>query len=144
MGEGVFIGPESSGCPTKVAYVRYLFTAVQRLSRTSRYYPEGIPKSSGHPVLMAYVRYLSTAVQRLFCTIRYYTVDSVNSAAYVRPKVAYVHCTVHRVLMYFLSDRTSGGAPLYVRTKGQQRTSTNPSIRPVQKSNSLKFPSSGS
>jgi hypothetical protein len=51
MGEGVFIGLESSGRPTKVAYVRYLSTAVQRLSRTSRYYPEGIPKSSIRPIL---------------------------------------------------------------------------------------------
>jgi hypothetical protein len=49
MGEGVFIGPESSGRPAKVAYVRYLSTAVQRLSRKSRYYPEGILK-------VAYVR----------------------------------------------------------------------------------------
>jgi hypothetical protein len=50
-GEGVFIGPESSGHPVLMAYVRYLFTAVQRLFRTSRYYPEGIPKSSVRPVL---------------------------------------------------------------------------------------------
>jgi hypothetical protein len=34
-----------------VAYVLYLSTAVQRLSRTSRYYPEGIPKSSIRLVL---------------------------------------------------------------------------------------------
>jgi hypothetical protein len=51
MGKGVFIGPESSRRPAKVAYVRYLSTAVQRLSRTSRYYPKGIPKSSVRPVL---------------------------------------------------------------------------------------------
>jgi hypothetical protein len=51
MGEGVFIGPESSGRPAKVAYVRYLSTAIQRLSHTSRYYPEGILKSSVRPVL---------------------------------------------------------------------------------------------
>jgi hypothetical protein len=50
-GEGVFIGPESSRRSAKVAYVRYLSTAVQRLSSTSRYYPEGILKSSIHPVL---------------------------------------------------------------------------------------------
>jgi hypothetical protein len=48
-GEGVFIGPESSGRPAKVAYVRYLSIAVQRLFRTSRYYSEGIPKSSVRP-----------------------------------------------------------------------------------------------
>jgi hypothetical protein len=48
MGEGVrgFIGPESNGRSAKVAYIRYLSTAVQRLSRMSRYYREGIPKSS--------------------------------------------------------------------------------------------------
>jgi hypothetical protein len=50
-GEGVFIGPESSGRPAKVAYVWYLSTAVQRLSHTSRYYPEGIPKSSVRLIL---------------------------------------------------------------------------------------------
>jgi hypothetical protein len=42
------------------------------------------PKSSRHPVLRAYVRYLSTVVQRLFHTIMYYTVDSMNSATYIR------------------------------------------------------------
>jgi hypothetical protein len=36
-GEGVFIGPKSSERPAKVAYIRYLSTAVQRLFRTSRY-----------------------------------------------------------------------------------------------------------
>jgi hypothetical protein len=110
MGEGVFIGPESSRRLAKVAYVQYLSTVVQRLSRTSRYYSEGIPKSSGRPVLMAYVRYYSIAVQRLFRMIRYYTVDSVNSATYV-------YYTFHRVRLYYLSDRTSGGGPLYIHTK---------------------------
>jgi hypothetical protein len=42
------------------------------------------PKSSGRPVLRAYVQYLSTVVQKLFRTTRYYTVNSVNSAMYVR------------------------------------------------------------
>ena len=36
-GEGVFIGPESSERPILVLYVRCYCTAVQRLSRTSRY-----------------------------------------------------------------------------------------------------------
>jgi hypothetical protein len=44
MGEGVFKGTESSGHPAKGAYVQYYYTAVQRLSCTSRYYPKGIPK----------------------------------------------------------------------------------------------------
>jgi hypothetical protein len=87
MDEGVFIGPKSNGRSAKVSYVRYLSTAVQRLSRTSRYYPEGIPKSSRRLVLMAYVRYYSITVQRLFRMIRYYIVDYVNSTAYVCPKV---------------------------------------------------------
>jgi hypothetical protein len=55
MGEGgkrVFIRPESSGRPAKVAYVRYYYTMVQRLSRTFRYYPRGIPKSSRCSVLL--------------------------------------------------------------------------------------------
>jgi hypothetical protein len=51
-GEGVFIGPENSGRPAKVAYVRYYYTAVQRLFRTSRYYPDDILKSSVHLVLL--------------------------------------------------------------------------------------------
>jgi hypothetical protein len=38
MGEGVFIGPKSSRRPVLRAYVRYLFTAVQRLFHTTRYY----------------------------------------------------------------------------------------------------------
>jgi hypothetical protein len=126
----IFIGPESSRRPAKVEYVRYLSTVVQRLSRTSRYYSEGSPKNSGRPILMAYVWYHSTVVQRLFRMIRYYTVDYVNSATYVRPKVAYVWCTVHIVRIYFLSYHTSGGGPPYVHTKGQQRTSSNPSVRP--------------
>jgi hypothetical protein len=52
MGEGVFIGPESNGRLVLRVYVQYYYTAVQRLSRTSRYYPEGIPKSSVRPVLL--------------------------------------------------------------------------------------------
>jgi hypothetical protein len=50
-GEGLFLGLESSGRPSKVAYVRYLSTAIQRLSCTSRYDPEGILKSSVRSVL---------------------------------------------------------------------------------------------
>ena len=45
-GEGVFIGPESSGRSVIGAYVQCYCTVGQRLSRTSRYYLEGIPKSS--------------------------------------------------------------------------------------------------
>jgi hypothetical protein len=50
-GEGVFIGPKSSGRLAKVAYVWYFSTTVQRLSRTSWYYPKGISKSNVRPVL---------------------------------------------------------------------------------------------
>jgi hypothetical protein len=39
MGERVFMGPKSSGCPVERVYVRYYSTAVQRLFRTTRYYP---------------------------------------------------------------------------------------------------------
>jgi hypothetical protein len=52
MGEGVFIGPESSGRPAKVAYVWYYSTVVQRLFCMSRYYPKGIPKSSIRSILL--------------------------------------------------------------------------------------------
>jgi hypothetical protein len=77
---------------------------------------------------MAYVWYYSTAVQRLFRTIRYYIVDSMNSAVYVHPKVAYARCNVHKVRLYYLSDCTFGGGPPYIRTKGQQRTYANPRV----------------
>ena len=39
MGDGVFIGPKSSGRPVLKKYVWYYSTAVQRLFRTTRYYP---------------------------------------------------------------------------------------------------------
>ena len=54
-GEGVFIGQKSSGRSVLRAYVRCYCTAVQRISRTSRYYPEGIPKNSVCPILLAYI-----------------------------------------------------------------------------------------
>jgi hypothetical protein len=38
MGEGAFIGPKSSRHSVLRAYVRYYFTAVQRLFRTTKYY----------------------------------------------------------------------------------------------------------
>ena len=124
--KGVFIGPESNGRPIQGAYVRHYCTVVQMLPCTSRYYPEGIPKSSGRPVLRAYVRYYYTAIQMLFCTTRYYLVDFVNSVAYVR-------CTVHRVRLYYLSERTSDGGPPYVCT-------ANNSVHPVfQRTFALKY-----
>ena len=49
-GEVVFIGPEKQGTFGQGAYVWYLYTLVQRLLRTSRYYLEGIPKSNIRPV----------------------------------------------------------------------------------------------
>jgi hypothetical protein len=87
------------------------------------------PKSSGRQVLRAYFQCLFTVVQRLFHMIRYYTVDSVNSAMYVRPKVAYVHCTIHIVRLYYLLNCMSGRGPPYVRAKRQQRMSANPNVR---------------
>jgi hypothetical protein len=75
MGEGVrgvFIGPESSGRSAKVAYVRYLSTAVQRLSRTSRYYPEGILKSSVRLVLFG-VCLLYYSQSTIVLSVRPYT-----------------------------------------------------------------------
>jgi hypothetical protein len=67
MGEGVFIGPESSERSAKVAYVRYYYTAVQKLSRTSRSYPEGIPKSSVRPVLLGVRLCTIHRVRRTIC-----------------------------------------------------------------------------
>jgi hypothetical protein len=66
MVNGVFIRPENSGRPTKVAYVWYYYTAVQRLSRMSRYYSEGIPKSSVRLVLLS-VR--PCTIHKVRCTI---------------------------------------------------------------------------
>jgi hypothetical protein len=39
MGEGVFIGPKSSRRSVLRVYVQYYSTTVQRLFRTTRYYP---------------------------------------------------------------------------------------------------------
>jgi hypothetical protein len=61
-GEGVFIGPESSGRPAKVAYVQYLSIAVQRLFRMSRYYSKGIPKSSVRPILFDFFYYSPSTI----------------------------------------------------------------------------------
>jgi hypothetical protein len=67
MGEGVFIGLESSRHPTKVVYVRYYYPAVQRLFLTSRYYPKGIPKSSVRLVLLSLRPCTIHRVQRTIC-----------------------------------------------------------------------------
>jgi hypothetical protein len=79
MGEGVFIGPESNGRLVLRVYVQYYYTAVQKLSRTSRYYLEDIPKSSVHPVLLGV----------LSCTIHivrlYYLSTYVMWSPSVRP-----------------------------------------------------------
>jgi hypothetical protein len=52
MGEGVFIGPKSSGRLVLRVYVRYYSTAVQWLSCMFRYYSEGILKSRVRPILL--------------------------------------------------------------------------------------------
>jgi hypothetical protein len=85
MGEGVFIGPESSGHPAKVAYVQYLSTVVQRLSHMSRYYPEGILNSSVRPILLGVRPYTIHRVWRTICQR-----ISGGPPAYVHQKVAYV------------------------------------------------------
>jgi hypothetical protein len=64
--EGVFIRPETSRRLVLRAYVWYYSTSVQRLSCTSRYYPEGIPKSRVHPVLLG-VRLYTIHRVRLYC-----------------------------------------------------------------------------
>jgi hypothetical protein len=46
MGKVVFIGPKSSRLLVLKVYIQYYYIEVQRLSCTSKYYPEGIPKSS--------------------------------------------------------------------------------------------------
>jgi hypothetical protein len=114
----------------------------------SRYYLEGIPKCSGRPVLRAYIQYYCMAVQRLFCMIMYYSVDSVNNVSYVWYFWTYVHYTVHRVRC-IICQHMLGGPLAYVRAKDKSvRPSTlayvrtKGSIRPIQKSNSSKCPSS--
>jgi hypothetical protein len=83
MGKRVFIGPESSEHPAKEAYIQYYYIAVQRLSRTSRYYLEGIPKSSIRPILLSVHLCTINRVQHTICQRM-----SGGPLAYVRQKVA--------------------------------------------------------
>jgi hypothetical protein len=93
MGEGVFIGPESNGHSTKVAYVWYLSTVVQRLSRMSRYYPEGILKSSVRLVLFG-VRMLYYSQCTIVLSVSGHPVGDHRTSAL--QTMAYVRCfSVH-------------------------------------------------
>ena len=105
-GEGVFIGPKSSGRPVQGAYVWCYCTAVQWLSRTFRYYPECILKSSRRPVLSVYVRYYYTAVQMPFRMIKYYPMDYVNSVAYIA--TFGVRLLYYSQIVLFVSGRPMG------------------------------------
>ena len=86
----VFIGPEKQRTSSQGVYIRHLYTAVQRLLRTCRYYPEGIPKSSVRPVL-----WCMSSVRFAECTssgppLHVYTINSTvrpPDLVYVRPKV---------------------------------------------------------
>ena len=61
------------------------------------------PEGSEHPVLRAYVWYYSTVVQRFSHTSRYYPVGIPKSS--VQPVLlAYVHCAIHRVQLYYLQS----------------------------------------
>jgi hypothetical protein len=90
--EGVFIGPKSNRRLAKGEYIRYYYIAVQRLSRTSRYYPEGILKSSICPVLLSVCPILLSVrpctIYRVRRTI--YQLMSSGPPAYISQKVAYV------------------------------------------------------
>jgi hypothetical protein len=99
MGEEVFIGPESSERPAKVAYVRYYCIAVQRMFRKSKYCPEGIPKSSIRLVLLSVRLCTIHRVRRTICLRM-----SSGPLVYIHQKVA------------------------YVRNKRQEHTSANPSV----------------
>jgi hypothetical protein len=77
-----------------VAYVQYLSIAVQRLSRTSRYYPEGIPKSSIRSVLFG-VRPLyysqSTIVLSISgCPVGDHRTSALKDKSVRPPTLAYV------------------------------------------------------
>jgi hypothetical protein len=135
-----------------VVYVRYYYTAVQRLSRTSRYYlgGEGIfirLESSGRPAKVAYIWYYYTAVQRLSRTSRYYRWDIPKSSERL---VLLGVCPLYysQSIVYYLSMEDhctsalqTSGVPAYVRTKRQEYMFANPSIYLVQKSSFPKCPS---
>jgi hypothetical protein len=79
-----------------MAYVRYLFIAVQRLSRTSRYYPEGILKSSVHSVLFG-VRLLYYSQSMVVLSVSGRPVE--DHCMFALQTTAYVRCfSVHPVL----------------------------------------------
>ena len=91
--EGVFIGPKSSGRSVQMAYVRYYYTAVRRLSRTSRYLLEGILKSSVRPILLAYIRCTIHIVQSYFLLVDVSVGDHRTFALQI---MAYIrHVSVH-------------------------------------------------
>ena len=86
----VFIGPKKQRTSSQGAYIWHLYTAVQRMLRTSRYYPEGIPKSSVRPVLwrMSSVRFVERTSGGPPLYVR--TTDNtvrLSNLAYIRPKV---------------------------------------------------------
>ena len=82
----------------------------------------------------------------------------IMSLCYSPVLLAYIRCTIHRVQLYFLlvdvqwgttvcphyRQRHTSNVSTYVCTKRLEHTSANPSVRPVQKSNSPKCPSSQS
>jgi hypothetical protein len=115
-GEGVFIGPESSGRLVLRVYIQYLSTTVQSLSRTSRYYSKGIPKSSVRLVLSAYIHY---TIHR----VRLYYLQSIRSMGDHSMSVlkdSSIRSTFQ--CMFALKEKTVHPPTIaYVRTKRQTR-----------------------
>ena len=112
-GKGVFIAERLHQLSKKVtdvhqtlAYVRYYYTVIQRLSRTFKYYPAGILKSSEHPCTFerTSMYYLQSTVYNLSVyvwwspTIRphYKQQCTFGIFAYVHIKIgAYIRLTYH-------------------------------------------------
>ena len=89
-GWGGIYRPRKQQTSGQGAYVWYLYTTVQRLLRTSRYYPKGIPKSSVRLILwrtfsVQFAKHTSSGPPLYVCTT-----DSIvhpSDLAYVQPKV---------------------------------------------------------
>ena len=73
----VFIDPKKQWTSDQGAYIWYFYTAVQRLLRTSRYYPEGIPK-------VAYVRYFGVCPMYDLQSVRFAECTFGGPPLYVR------------------------------------------------------------
>jgi hypothetical protein len=103
----LFIGPESSGRPAKGHTSGGSCPVVQRLSRTSRYYPEGTQK-------VAYVRW-----SRVRLPVQFVERTSSDPPTYVRtidnsvrpPNLAYINPQIQITLLVALVTQSPNQLP---------------------------------